>query len=196
MPLPGVPPGGAAPAGSPSTCCLLDGLIYWWHRANHEWPLLWRFHVVHHLDRFLDATSAIRFHFGEVLISATARAGAIVLLGFPLASILAFETLVLIATVFHHSNLRLPPQSRGGTGAGGDHALDPLGASPAPAVGYGFQLRHGVQLLGPAVREPESDAARSSHADRRRGLRGARPSPASSPDLPRRSGAAKGTQRR
>lgn len=88
---------------------LLDGLIYWWHRANHEWPLLWRFHVVHHLDRFLDATSAIRFHFGEVLISATVRAGAIILLGFPFASILAFETLVLIATVFHHSNLRLPP---------------------------------------------------------------------------------------
>jgi len=89
---------------------LLDGLIYWWHRANHVWPLLWRFHMVHHLDRFLDASSAIRFHFGEVLISATARAGAIVLLGFPLASILAFETLVLIATAFHHSNLRLPPR--------------------------------------------------------------------------------------
>ena len=49
-----------------------------------------------------------RFHFGEVLISATARAGVILLLGFPLASILAFETLVLVATIFHHSNLRLP----------------------------------------------------------------------------------------
>ena len=93
---------------------LLDGLIYWWHRANHEWPPLWRFHVVHHLDRFLDATSAIRFHFGEVLISATARAGVILLLGFPLASILAFETLVLVATIFHHSNLRLPQQLEAG----------------------------------------------------------------------------------
>jgi len=87
---------------------LLDFLIYWWHRANHQWPPLWRFHLVHHLDRTLDSTSGLRFHFGEVLISAAARAGAILLLGFPLLSIIAFETLLLIATIFHHSNLRLP----------------------------------------------------------------------------------------
>jgi sterol desaturase/sphingolipid hydroxylase (fatty acid hydroxylase superfamily) len=59
---------------------LLDFLIYWWHRANHQWHFLWRFHLVHHLDRTLDSTSALRFHFGEVLISAAARAGAILLL--------------------------------------------------------------------------------------------------------------------
>ena len=53
---------------------LLDFLIYWWHRANHELPFLWRFHEVHHRDEFLDATSAVRFHFGEILLSALARA--------------------------------------------------------------------------------------------------------------------------
>jgi sterol desaturase/sphingolipid hydroxylase (fatty acid hydroxylase superfamily) len=88
---------------------LLDFLIYWWHLANHRVPLLWRFHEVHHLDCFLDSTSAIRFHFGEVLLSAGARAGIILLLGFPFFSVLVFETLLLCATVFHHSNLRLPP---------------------------------------------------------------------------------------
>ncbi len=87
---------------------LLDLLIYWWHRFNHEAPLLWRFHRVHHLDRFLDSTSALRFHFGEVLLSALARAGAIMLLGVPFVSVLLFETLLLAATIFHHSNLRLP----------------------------------------------------------------------------------------
>jgi sterol desaturase/sphingolipid hydroxylase (fatty acid hydroxylase superfamily) len=89
---------------------LLDGLIYWWHRANHEWRPLWRFHRVHHLDRTLDATTALRFHFGEVLLSALARAGVVVLIGFPLASVVVFESLVLIAAAFHHSNLRLPPR--------------------------------------------------------------------------------------
>ncbi len=88
---------------------LLDFWIYWWHRANHVLPLLWRFHEVHHLDRFLDATTALRFHFGEVLLSALVRAGVIVALGFPFTSVLAFETLVLIAALFHHSNLRIPP---------------------------------------------------------------------------------------
>ena len=87
---------------------VLDFLIYWWHLANHRVPLLWRFHEVHHLDRFLDATTAIRFHFGEVLLSAAARAAVIFLLGFPILSILVFETLLLMAAVFHHSNLRLP----------------------------------------------------------------------------------------
>jgi sterol desaturase/sphingolipid hydroxylase (fatty acid hydroxylase superfamily) len=87
---------------------LLDFLIYWWHRANHVIPFLWRFHEVHHLDRFLDTTSALRFHFGEVLLSALARAGVILLLGFPFVSMVVFEVLVLAAAIFHHSNLRLP----------------------------------------------------------------------------------------
>jgi sterol desaturase/sphingolipid hydroxylase (fatty acid hydroxylase superfamily) len=88
---------------------LLDFLIYWWHRFNHEVGFLWRFHEVHHLDRFLDTSSALRFHAGEVLLSATARAAFILVLGFPLASVLVFEALLLMAAIFHHSNLRLPP---------------------------------------------------------------------------------------
>ena len=89
---------------------LLDFLIYWWHRANHVVPLLWRFHSVHHFDRFLDTTSAVRFHPGEVALSALARAVIIVLLALPLSSVLTFEALVLMAAMFHHSNLRLPPR--------------------------------------------------------------------------------------
>ena len=87
---------------------ILDLAIYWWHRANHEIPFLWRFHEVHHLDRFLDTTTAVRFHFGEVALSAGFRAVLIILLGLPIVSVLVFESLVLIAAIFHHSNLRLP----------------------------------------------------------------------------------------
>lgn len=87
---------------------LLDLWVYAWHRANHEWPLLWRFHRVHHLDQFLDTTSAVRFHPGEVLISAAARAPLIVVADISIASILVFDTLVLLGALFHHSNLRLP----------------------------------------------------------------------------------------
>lgn len=87
---------------------ILDFWIYWWHRANHEVQLLWRFHEVHHLDRFLDTTSAVRFHFGEVLLSAGVRAVVIVVLAIPVTSVFVFESLVLLAAIFHHSNLRLP----------------------------------------------------------------------------------------
>lgn len=86
---------------------VLDMLIYWWHRLNHEIPFLWRFHEVHHLDEFLDVSSAVRFHFGEVLLSAGARAVVIILLGIPFTSVIIFETLVILSALFHHSNLRL-----------------------------------------------------------------------------------------
>ena len=89
---------------------LLDFWIYWWHRANHELPFLWRFHEVHHLDELLDSTSAVRFHFGEVLLSALVRALVIVLFDLPLASVLLFEALVLTGAIFHHSDARLPPR--------------------------------------------------------------------------------------
>jgi sterol desaturase/sphingolipid hydroxylase (fatty acid hydroxylase superfamily) len=42
------------------------------------------------------------------VLSAVARAAVIVLLAIPLGSVVAFEALVLIAALFHHSNLRLP----------------------------------------------------------------------------------------
>ena len=48
---------------------LMDLTFYWWHRANHRFFLLWRFHGVHHLDPDLDVTTATRFHFGEILYS-------------------------------------------------------------------------------------------------------------------------------
>ena len=89
---------------------LLDCWIYWWHRANHRWPLLWRFHEVHHLDQFLDASSALRFHFGEVLLSSLVRAGVILLLGVPLLNVVVFETLLALSAMFHHSNMKLPPR--------------------------------------------------------------------------------------
>lgn len=87
---------------------LLDLWAYAWHRANHEWPLLWRFHRVHHLDRFLDTTSAVRFHPGEVLISAIARVPLIVLADVSVLSLAIFDTLAAGAAMFHHSNIGLP----------------------------------------------------------------------------------------
>ena len=87
---------------------VLDCWIYFWHRANHEIPQLWRFHEVHHLDIFLDASSALRFHFGEVLLSSVVRAAVIFLLGVPLTSVVVFETLLAVAAIFHHSNVKLP----------------------------------------------------------------------------------------
>ena len=79
---------------------LLDCWIYWWHRINHRLPLLWRFHEVHHLDEMLDTTSALRFHFGEVVLSSFVRAGLIFMLAMPLASVVVFEVLCWLQRCF------------------------------------------------------------------------------------------------
>lgn len=88
----------------------LDIWTYWMHRAYHRVPLLWRFHGPHHLDRHLDTTSALRFHVGEIAISATARLIPAILLGMSPATLLLFEAILTANAVFHHSNIALPPK--------------------------------------------------------------------------------------
>ena len=85
----------------------LDLWTYWWHRANHRIPALWRFHRVHHSDPSLDVTTAVRFHTGELLISAGLRLLLIPLLGLPLSALVVYDGVVLAATQFHHANVSL-----------------------------------------------------------------------------------------
>lgn len=84
---------------------LLDGWLYAWHRANHAIPLLWRFHRMHHADREMDVTTALRFHAGELVLSAILRLALILLLGVTSTQLLVHETLVVAATMFHHANI-------------------------------------------------------------------------------------------
>jgi sterol desaturase/sphingolipid hydroxylase (fatty acid hydroxylase superfamily) len=87
---------------------LLDLSFYYWHRLNHRAPFLWRFHNVHHVDPDLDASTAFRFHFGEVALSAGFRAVQVAAIGPALSTFLLYELVFQIETYFHHSNLRLP----------------------------------------------------------------------------------------
>ena len=87
---------------------LTDLTFYYWHRANHTWPLLWRFHNVHHIDPDLDVTTSVRFHFVEICYSAAFRALQVTLIGGPAWAYIAYETAFQLNTMFHHSNLRLP----------------------------------------------------------------------------------------
>ena len=83
---------------------VLDLFMYCWHRINHEIPLLWRFHKVHHLDATLDSSSAVRFHFVEVLLSALLRAALMVALDINFLSIVVFELIFAISVIYQHSN--------------------------------------------------------------------------------------------
>ena len=87
---------------------LFDLWMYGWHVANHKVPLLWRFHQVHHADAQLDASSALRFHTGEIALSSLARLAILPLLGMSLAQLLTYEMILQPIILLHHSNVRFP----------------------------------------------------------------------------------------
>lgn len=87
---------------------ILDYSNYLWHILNHKIPFLWRFHLVHHTDHDLDLSTAIRFHFGEMVFSVFFRGLAVFLTGSSPLTVLVYEIVFEAATQFHHSNLKLP----------------------------------------------------------------------------------------
>jgi sterol desaturase/sphingolipid hydroxylase (fatty acid hydroxylase superfamily) len=92
----------------PLAIVLLDLLIYWQHRILHAVPLLWRLHRVHHADPELDATTGLRFHPVEILLSMALKIVAAVALGAPAVAVLIFEVLLNACAMFTHAAIRLP----------------------------------------------------------------------------------------
>jgi sterol desaturase/sphingolipid hydroxylase (fatty acid hydroxylase superfamily) len=92
----------------PAALVLMDYTLYVWHVLTHRVPWLWRFHVVHHIDLDLDASTALRFHFAELVISIPWRAAQVVLIGVSPLAFSVWQTALLLSTMFHHSNVRLP----------------------------------------------------------------------------------------
>jgi sterol desaturase/sphingolipid hydroxylase (fatty acid hydroxylase superfamily) len=87
---------------------LLDYSLYVWHVLTHRVPLLWRFHAVHHVDLDLDASTAVRFHFGELALSVPWRAAQVALIGVSPRDLRLWQQALLVSILFHHSNVRLP----------------------------------------------------------------------------------------
>jgi sterol desaturase/sphingolipid hydroxylase (fatty acid hydroxylase superfamily) len=91
-----------------STVAFMDFMLYIWHFLNHEMPLLWRFHRVHHSDLNMDVSTATRFHIGELTISAVIKISIIFLLGASPLGVLIFESALVLCAQFHHSSLKVP----------------------------------------------------------------------------------------
>src|SRR5438132_5182326 len=91
-----------------ATFLLMDYAYWWWHWANHMIPLFWRFHNVHHTDLDLDVSTAARFHFGEMIFSVGFLSVAVAVFGIAPIMLLVFFITLEAATLFHHSNWRLP----------------------------------------------------------------------------------------
>jgi sterol desaturase/sphingolipid hydroxylase (fatty acid hydroxylase superfamily) len=86
----------------------LDFAIYLQHVLFHAVPVLWRLHRVHHADLDFDATTGLRFHPLEILLSLGFKAVVAVVLGAVPWAVIAFEVILNASSVFNHGNVALP----------------------------------------------------------------------------------------
>ncbi len=87
---------------------ILDLAIWAQHLVSHKVPILWRLHRVHHADRDMDVTTAIRFHPVEIALSMLLKIGLVYGLGPAAIAVILFEILLNGTAMFNHSNLNLP----------------------------------------------------------------------------------------
>ena len=99
--------GAPTPLAWVATLVVLDLAVYFQHVTFHAVPGLWRIHRVHHADVDFDATTGIRFHPIEILLSLGLKAGVVLLLGAPPWAVVAFEIVLNASSVFNHGNVRI-----------------------------------------------------------------------------------------
>ena len=87
---------------------VLDFAIWLQHLAAHKIPLLWRMHRVHHADRDIDVTTALRFHPLEIALSMLWKIACVIALGASPEAVLVFEVILNALAMFNHSNIALP----------------------------------------------------------------------------------------
>ena len=137
---------------------LLDLAIYLQHVLFHAVPRLWRLHRMHHADLDFDATTGLRFHPVEILISMGIKLAVVAALGPPAVAVLLFEVILNATALFNHANIDLPrPVDRWlrlvvvtPDMHRVHHSVDPRETNS----NYGFNLPWWDRLLGTYVAQP------------------------------------------
>ena len=137
---------------------LLDLAIYLQHVMFHAVPALWRLHRMHHADLDFDATTGLRFHPIEILISMAIKLALVAALGPPAVAVLLFEIILNATALFNHANINLPrPVDRWlrwivvtPDMQRVHHSVDPRETNS----NYGFNLPWWDRLMGTYVAQP------------------------------------------
>lgn len=78
------------------------------HFVEHNVPLFWRIHIVHHADNKVDASSGLRHHPLEAVNRWIFMTAGVFIMGLPIYAVILGQTLMSVLTVFTHANIRLP----------------------------------------------------------------------------------------
>ena len=78
------------------------------HYLLHRVKWMWKFHMVHHSDTKVDATTGTRHHPGDYVLREVFALAAIVVAGIPLAFYLFYRIVTVFFAYFTHSNFKMP----------------------------------------------------------------------------------------
>jgi sterol desaturase/sphingolipid hydroxylase (fatty acid hydroxylase superfamily) len=78
------------------------------HWVQHQVTFLWRFHLIHHTDVYVDTTTANRHHPGESLIRFAFTTLAVLLTGAPMWLVFMYQAISVLLSQFNHANIELP----------------------------------------------------------------------------------------
>ena len=81
---------------------------YFAHWVQHRVPVLWRFHIIHHTDNYVDTTTANRHHPGESVIRFICTILAVLITGTPMWLVFLYQSLSVVFSQFNHANIQLP----------------------------------------------------------------------------------------
>jgi sterol desaturase/sphingolipid hydroxylase (fatty acid hydroxylase superfamily) len=88
---------------------LLDLIgAYLVHLIEHKVTFLWRFHLIHHTDTWIDTTSANRHHPGESIIRFIFTVIGVLIVGSPMWMVFLYQSLSVVFSQFNHANIPLP----------------------------------------------------------------------------------------
>jgi sterol desaturase/sphingolipid hydroxylase (fatty acid hydroxylase superfamily) len=88
---------------------LLDFIgAYLAHYIEHKVKPLWMVHLVHHTDHKVDTTTANRHHPLESMIRFIFTLLGVFIIGTPIAIVMLYQAMSLVATQFSHANIKLP----------------------------------------------------------------------------------------
>lgn len=78
------------------------------HLVQHKVAWMWHFHKIHHIDKHIDATTALRHHPVESVFRVVALFVAIIAAGVPIWMVMLYQTISAFVAQFTHANIKLP----------------------------------------------------------------------------------------
>lgn len=78
------------------------------HYLLHRVKWMWKFHLVHHSDTKVDATTGTRHHPGDYLIRELFSLATVIVFGIPLAFYIIYRITTIFFTYLTHANITVP----------------------------------------------------------------------------------------